>query len=83
MGFDALWISPVNKNFDDNLHGDGYHGYWIKDFDRLNTVWGSEEELKSLVQTAHAKGIMVMVDVVPNHSGYMKRDLKTNEPMFE
>jgi alpha-amylase len=28
MGFDAIWISPVVKNFDDEHHGDGYHGYW-------------------------------------------------------
>lgn len=76
MGFDAIWISPVVKNVDNPnpTLGDGYHGYWTKDFERLNNVWGSEKDLKRLVQSAHAKGILVMVDVVINHSGYMKYD---------
>ena len=74
MGFDAIWISPIIKQFDGTSHGDAYHGYWPKDFEKLNTVWGSEEDLKSLVKSAHMKGILVMIDVVINHSGYMKWD---------
>jgi len=50
MGFDAIWISPIVKNFDySSTHGDGYHGYWTKDFERLNHVWGSEKDLISLI----------------------------------
>jgi alpha-amylase len=64
MGFDAIWISPVPENTD----GD-YHGYAAKNWEKINDHFGTEDELKSLVDTAHSKGIAVMVDVVANHSG--------------
>ena len=62
MGFDAIWISPVV----DNLAG-GYHGYWAANWEKINSNFGTEDDLKSLVKAAHAKGIYVMVDVVANH----------------
>ena len=64
LGFDAIWISPVVENTPG-----GYHGYWAKNLSNVNAYFGSEEDLKSLVQAAHAKGIWVMVDVVGNHMG--------------
>ena len=66
MGFDALWISPVVKNFKD-----GYHGYWASHFNEVNEHFGDEEDLKQLVRAAHERDIYVMVDVVPNHVGYL------------
>ncbi|KAJ4158535.1 uncharacterized protein LMH87_009057 [Akanthomyces muscarius] len=64
MGFDAIWITPVIENSDR-----GYHGYWAKDLYSINGHYGSSDELKSLVNTAHSKGIYIMVDVVANHVG--------------
>ena len=37
MGFDAIWISPVI----DNTEG-GYHGYWARDWDKINSHFGTE-----------------------------------------
>ncbi|KAI9315827.1 a-amylase [Dichotomocladium elegans] len=64
MGFDAIWISPIPKN-----SPGGYHGYWATDFYGLNENFGSEEDLKALVDAAHAKKMYVMLDVVANHAG--------------
>ena len=64
MGFDAVWISPIVDNIDG-----GYHGYWAKDWDKTNSHFGSDQDLKDFVQAAHNKGIWVMVDVVANHVG--------------
>ena len=65
MGFDALWISPVVENTDN-----GYHGYWAKDLFSVNSHFGTPDDLKSLVDACHAKGVWVMLDVVGNHMGY-------------
>ena len=62
MGFDAIWISPVIDNMEP-----GYHGYWGRNWEQINAHFGTADELKSLVQKAHDKGIWVMVDVVANH----------------
>ncbi|KAI6635963.1 hypothetical protein MCOR14_005484 [Pyricularia oryzae] len=64
LGFDSIWINPVVSN-----KADGYHGYWAQDLYAINSNYGSAADLKSLVNTAHSKGIYVMVDVVANHMG--------------
>ena len=64
MGFDAIWISPVIEN----TKG-GYHGYWGKDWSKLNSHFGTPADFKKLVEECHKRGIWVMVDVVANHVG--------------
>lgn len=76
MGFDAIWISPVIENYDK-----GYHGYWATNWEKINSHFGSEDELKSLVQAAHNKGIWVMVDVVANHVGPVGSDFSKIYPL--
>ncbi|TNV79756.1 hypothetical protein FGO68_gene5734 [Halteria grandinella] len=66
LGFDAIYISP----FVENTEG-GYHGYWAKNFYKVNPHFGTEEDLKQLVQSAHSLNMNVMVDVVFNHVGYV------------
>lgn len=36
MGFDAIWISPVVDN-----SADGYHGYWARNWNAINSYFGS------------------------------------------
>lgn len=64
MGFDAIWVSPIVKNY-----GEGYHGYWAQDFFSLNEHYGSEQDFKDLVSALHSRGMWIMVDVVANHVG--------------
>jgi alpha-amylase len=47
----------------------GFHGYWISDWTSLDPNFGSEEDLSKLVETAHAHGIRVVMDVIINHTG--------------
>ena len=54
----------------------GYHGYWADDFYSLDPRFGSEADLKALVDDAHARGIKVLLDVVYNHAGYESTYLK-------
>jgi len=74
LGIDAIWFTPVVEQ----IHGDtdegtgnsyGYHGYWAKDWTALDPNFGTFEELKTMVETAHSKGIRIVMDVVLNHTG--------------
>ena len=49
---------------------EGFHGYWIHDFQALEPHFGTVAHLKSLVAAAHERGIKVLLDVVYNHAGY-------------
>ena len=76
LGVNTIWLTPIVDNTDMNaLETDengsyGYHGYWASDFTKLNPHLGDEEDLKALINAAHAKGMKIMVDVVLNHAGY-------------
>ncbi|WP_239615333.1 carbohydrate binding domain-containing protein [Cohnella mopanensis] len=75
MGYTAIWISPVAEPQMTNRENNGtgrntaYHGYNVKDPNKANPFFGTKEKLKELVDSAHALGIKVVLDVVPNHVG--------------
>jgi glycosidase len=80
LGVNALWITPVVDNIDGFVTGAGfpdwaYHGYWADDFTRVDPRFGTEAELKTLVDEAHKRGMRVLLDVVYNHAGYNSRYL--------
>lgn len=74
LGVNAIWLTPVVEQ----IHGASdegtgktyaFHGYWARDFTALDAAFGTEAELKELVDTAHARGIRIVFDVVMNHTG--------------
>lgn len=69
LGVNAIWISPIVENVPRIATEDAYHGYWASDFTRLNPRFGTEAELRGLIADAHARGIAVLVDIAPNHTG--------------
>lgn len=75
MGFDAIWISPVVSNIEG-----AYHGYYATDFYGINHHFGTAQDLKDLINTAHSKGIWVMVDVVANHVAPVGMDFSKISP---
>lgn len=70
LGFNALWISPIPLNIDqETIYGVGWHGYWQENIYQLNEYFGSEEDLIDFVRQAHQRDIWIMLDVVANHYG--------------
>ncbi|MEM6803340.1 MAG: alpha-amylase family glycosyl hydrolase, partial [Bacteroidota bacterium] len=74
LGVDAIWMTPVVdqvKGYTDEGTGKTYafHGYWARDWTMLDPNFGSEADFKELVETAHAHGIRILMDIVMNHIG--------------
>ncbi|GLB36809.1 putative protein with domain of unknown function (DUF1966) [Lyophyllum shimeji] len=68
MGFDAVWISPVVENIEnETAYGEAYHGYWAQDIYSLNNHFGSKDDLNELVTAMHFRGMYLMLDIVVNH----------------
>ncbi len=87
LGATAIWITPVVKNIEGFVTGAGfpdwsYHGYWADYFYSLDPRFGTEAELKALVDDAHARGMKVLLDVVYNHAGYDSRYLTDPKTRF-
>ncbi len=72
LGTTAIWMTPVFANkpvqgegFDQSA---GYHGYWTVDYTRIDPHLGTNEEMRALVDAAHARGMKVYFDIVVNHT---------------
>jgi glycosidase len=66
LGVTAIWMSPVLKQV---AFRETYHGYGIQNFLDVDPHFGTREDLKALVQSAHEQGIYVILDVILNHAG--------------
>ncbi|MEM9858811.1 MAG: alpha-amylase family glycosyl hydrolase, partial [Bacteroidota bacterium] len=74
MGITAIWLTPLwdqIKGYTDEGTGKtyAYHGYWARDWTAVDPNFGTFEELKEMVDAAHAKDIRILMDVVINHTG--------------
>src|SRR6476646_10623294 len=56
LGTTALWLTPSfkNKAVQPQDNSAGYHGYWITDFTRIDPHLGTNQDLRTLVDAAHA-----------------------------
>ena len=66
LGVSAIWISPIFKQL---ASRETYHGYGIQDFLDVDPRFGTRDDLRALVDTAHAHGIRVILDIILNHTG--------------
>jgi alpha-amylase len=70
LGTTAIWLTPSfkNKAVQPEDRSAGYHGYWITDFTQIDPHLGTNEDLRALVDAAHARGIKVYFDIITNHT---------------
>ena len=62
LGVDAIWISPWYTS----PLNDG--GYDVADYRDIDPRFGTLADAEALFEAAHAHGIKVIVDLVPNHT---------------
>jgi glycosidase len=66
LGVTALWVSPVFRQVP---FQESYHGYGIQNFLDVDPHFGTRQDLRRMVRTAHRHGIYVILDIILNHSG--------------
>ncbi len=74
LGINAIWLTPIVEQIHDGVDEGtglsyGFHGYWTRDWTKLDPNFGTEQDLAEMVQKAHAHGIRVVLDAVINHTG--------------
>jgi glycosidase len=72
LGAGSIWLSPALKNFSFDTHT--YHGYGIHNFIGAEPRFAdnpaaADNELRALVDAAHQQDLLVIFDIVLNHTG--------------
>ena len=62
LGIDAVWLSPVCRSPQDD------NGYDISDYQDIDPMFGSLDDMEQLIQEAKKRNIRIMMDLVLNHS---------------
>ncbi len=67
LGVDILWLMPIHPIGELNRKGPLGSYYAVKDYKGVNPEFGTEQDLRDLINAAHAQGMRVILDWVPNH----------------
>lgn len=69
MGVQTIWFMPINPISKVDRKGSLGSYYAVSNYTTINPEFGNFNDFKQLVKTIHAKGMKVIIDWVPNHTG--------------
>lgn len=61
LGVQGIWLTPI-------FQGNSYHKYDTVDYYKIDSQFGSNDDLKKLLDEAHKRGIKIIIDLVINHT---------------
>ena len=70
LGVDIVWLMPVHPIGEQNRKGVLGSPYAVKDYLSVNPEFGTLEDLRHFVATAHDLGLHVILDWVANHTAW-------------
>jgi alpha-amylase len=90
MGVQTIWFMPITPIAKKNKKGELGSYYACSDYEAINPEFGTMDDFRSLVKTAHQMGFKVIIDWVANHTGwdhvwtkqhpeYYEKDSATND----
>lgn len=69
LGIGGIWLMPM-------MQSTSYHGYDVEDYYQVEKDYGTMSDFQRLLDTCHAHGIKVIIDLVINHTS-------VNHPWFK
>lgn len=61
MGYNGIWLMPISSGY-------SYHKYDVLDYYTVDSSFGTNDDLKNLIDKCHEKGIDIILDLVVNHT---------------
>lgn len=82
LGIQAIWLSPVCCSPQDD------NGYDISDYQNIDPLFGSLDDMDELIRQASARGIRIILDLVLNHTSdehpwFLKAKQSRNDPYHD
>ena len=82
LGVDILWLMPVFPISEAKRKGTLGSYYAVSDFRKVNPEFGTNDDLKNLIDKIHAYKMKVILDWVPNHTGWDHTWIKTKPEYY-
>jgi glycosidase len=70
LGVNTLWLMPIHPVGVLNSVGQLGSPYSVMDYKKVNSEFGTLEDLRSLVSQAHSRNMSVIIDWVANHTSW-------------
>ena len=82
MGVDILWLMPIFPISEEKRKGPLGSYYAVSDFRKVNPEFGTEAEFDGMVSKAKNLGMRIILDWVPNHTGWDHVWLKDHKEYY-
>ena len=82
LGVTVLWLMPIHPTGELNRKGKLGSPYSVQDYYAVNPEFGTLDDFKSLVQTTHALGMKIIIDLVANHTSWDSRLIMEHPDWF-
>lgn len=82
LGADIIWLMPVFPISHTKRKGSLGSYYAVSDFRKVNPEFGTIEDLKNLIEKIHAYKMKVILDWVPNHTGWDHTWIKSHPDFY-
>lgn len=82
MGVDILWFMPIHPISEKNRKGSLGSYYAVSDYKDTNPEHGTLDDFKSMVSKIHGLGMYIIIDWVPNHTGWDNNWINTNPEWY-
>ena len=64
LGFTGIWLMPI-------MPSPSYHKYDVTDYQAIDPEYGTLDDFRALIETAHEIGIRVILDLPVNHTSVL------------
>jgi glycosidase len=82
MGVETIWFMPINPISKLDRKGTLGSYYAVSDYTTINPEFGTMDDFKNVVKAIHEKGMKVLIDWVPNHTGADHRWIDEHPDFF-
>ena len=86
LGVEGIWLTPI-------FSSPSYHKYDVADYYKIDEEFGSEEDLKALIEACRERNVKLILDLPINHTGRLnrwfneflsaRRDGRTDDPKYD
>lgn len=70
LGVTILWLMPIHPIGQEKKKGTIGSPYAVRDYYAINPDYGTNEDLKKLINEAHRRDMKVIIDIVANHTSW-------------